>query len=274
MIIYDILKLEGELWGTVLPNGTATGLARYLIEDRIDMSSLQHFCGSEMHFALRCSRYRPQIQSGAKRLTAKRAKQSFRPTLFVRKREKYDRTFGNDGHSLMLKRPGRKLQWTGLISPYKYEAWLAVGATLITATIILGLCLKYSSGKKIDWTLHFLDALHPLCGRNMMLPGFNAAHLGGRLVQHQLSVTCNNRLELIVCREKNLSLEIFLLTYCLACLVINTGYEGNLKSHLSAVVLPPPLRTLKDFGEDGGYRDILSQCSDKKTKASKRSSCS
>ena len=80
----------------------------------------------------------------------------------------------------MLQRPGRKLQWTGLLAPYTYEAWITIACTLICSTIMLGICLKISNReKKTDWTLHFLDSLHPLCGRNMMLPGFNAAHLGG-----------------------------------------------------------------------------------------------
>ena len=48
-----------------------------------------------------------------------------------------------------------------------------------------------------------------------------------------------------------------MITYCLACLVLNTGYEGNLKSHLSAIKLPPPLKTLKEFAEDGTYENIL-----------------
>ena len=74
---------------------------------------------------------------------------------------------------VLLERPGRRI-----LSPYRYEAWIAIVATLILTAIVLGTCNKISDPSgKIDWTLHFLDALHPMCGRNMMLPGFEAKHL-------------------------------------------------------------------------------------------------
>ena len=89
------------------------------------------------------------------------------------------RSYKDDGFALMVQRPGGKLQWTGIVNPYSLEAWLAILSTLIIATIVLGFCLKNSKrNQPVDWTIHFLDALHPLCGRNMMKPGFNAAHLG------------------------------------------------------------------------------------------------
>ena len=57
-----------------------------------------------------------------------------------------------------------------------------------------------------SWSsLHFLDALNPLTGRNMTVPGFNAAHLGKE--------------------GKILGFEIFLIVYSLACVVINTGMK-------------------------------------------------
>ena len=62
--------------------------------------------------------------------------------------------------------------------------------------------------------------------------------------------------------SKNLSLEIFLVTYGLACVVINTGYEGNLKSHLSAAVLPPPINTLEEFAIKGVFEEIYYFASD------------
>ena len=71
------------------------------------------------------------------------------------------------------------MQWTGLLRPYTYNAWIAIAITIVVVALILGICLKFSNpDKKTDWTLHFLDALHPMCGRNMMLPGLGAAHLG------------------------------------------------------------------------------------------------
>ena len=57
MLVLDIVQLEGEMWGNVYPNGSSTGLNNYLIEDKIDLSSLQHFCGMELHPNLLCSRY-------------------------------------------------------------------------------------------------------------------------------------------------------------------------------------------------------------------------
>ena len=61
----------------------------------------------------------------------------------------------------------------------------------------------------------------------------------------------------LLCRKKVFPLDIFLITYCLACVVINTGYEGNMKSHLSAIVLPPPITTLQEFADFGVYKDII-----------------
>ena len=90
-----------------------------------------------------------------------------------------NRTYKDDGYALMLKKPSGRLQWEGIVMPFTLEVWIALGITIICAGIILALCIKQSKpNKDIDWTLHFLDVLHPMCGRNMMLPGFKASHLG------------------------------------------------------------------------------------------------
>ena len=132
----------------------------------------------------------------------------------------------------MLPKPGSKLQWKGLLNPYTYQVWIAIAATLVIATATLGLLLKYPQRRgNADWGLHFLDALHPLCGRNMT------------------TLTAN--------RRRKASLEVFLLTYILCCVVINTSYEGNMKSHLSATVRPAPVKSLQDFRKRAVFRDIL-----------------
>ena len=53
--------------------------------------------------------------------------------------------------------------------------------------------------------------------------------------------------KIFVCSKKLLSFEIFLIIYCMACVVINTAYEGTLKSHLAVVKEPKPLQTLMDM---------------------------
>ena len=83
-----------------------------------------------------------------------------------------------DGILPMLRRPPPSPTWTGIINPYRMEAWIGICVMLVVVTVVLGVCARVVLGKKsIDWTLHFLDALHPVCGRNMLVPGFNAAHL-------------------------------------------------------------------------------------------------
>ena len=133
-----------------------------------------------------------------------------------------------DGAVVSLPKPKPTPTWQGLITPYGKWAWLAIAGNLIVTTLVLGFCHKLSlNWKENDWPLHFLDAFHPLNGRPMGVLGFNAAHLGQD--------------------KKILPFEIFLLTYSLACLVINTGYEGNLKSHLTAITYPPNVKTLAEF---------------------------
>ena len=44
-----------------------------------------------------------------------------------------------------------------------------------------------------------------------------------------------------------MSFEIFLVIYCVACVVINTAYEGTLKSHLISIKRPKPLETLAEL---------------------------
>ena len=56
IIIYDILHLEGAMWGNIFPDGTATGLAKYIINDVVDVASLENFCAYYVHRKIVCSR--------------------------------------------------------------------------------------------------------------------------------------------------------------------------------------------------------------------------
>ena len=195
-------KERGSLWGTLFLNGTATGLLRYILEYKTDMTSLANYCGYYQHRLIQCS-----------------IMHDF------------------DGLVAVLQRPKPRPTWQGLLTPYQKWAWMSIAATLIVTTLILGICQRLTlNTKKNDWPLHFLDALHPMTGRPMGLPGFNAAHLGKD--------------------RKILAFEIFLVVYSMACLVINTGYEGNLKSHLAATVYPTAVKTLKDFTQQP-FKDII-----------------
>ena len=46
----DIVQAEGDAWwGTKYPNGTVTGLLKYIMEYKTDVSALQNYCS--YHFA-------------------------------------------------------------------------------------------------------------------------------------------------------------------------------------------------------------------------------
>ena len=190
----DVLQFGKDMWGGDLGNGSFTGLLKVLLElTNVDATNLQHMCGYVLHPHLICSN-----------------------------------SYNYDGVTLALLKEPPAATWMGLITPYHWHAWLGILALLLVTTLVLGTCNRLSlSTGKFDWPLHFLDALNPMAGRPMCIPGFNAAHLGGD--------------------KKILGFEVFLITYSLACVVINTGYEGNLKSHLMAEVKPKLINSLVEF---------------------------
>lgn len=51
----DSVAETGVLWGTVLPNGTATGLVKYILDYKIDISSMQNYCAYTLHPKIQCS---------------------------------------------------------------------------------------------------------------------------------------------------------------------------------------------------------------------------
>ena len=139
----DVLKETGFLWGTLYRNGSSTGLVKLIMEHRVDIAT-SILCGIRLHRNLFCST-------------------AFEFTGFV----------------ALLRKPQSSPSWMGMLSPFDKYTWLAILGSVIVTMFILGICMKQSvKNKKVDWTLHFLDALHPMCGRNMALPGLNAAHLG------------------------------------------------------------------------------------------------
>ena len=205
----DALPYDPTYWGRALTNGSFTGLLYLLLEvSYVDVTSMQHMCGFIIHPNLQCSH-----------------------------------AYDYDGLALAAKRPPPLASWTGIITPYNSDAWLGIACLLIVATLVLGTCHKLSiNNAKMDWSLHFLDALNPMTGRNMTVPGFDAAHLGKE--------------------KKILGFEIFLIIYSLACVVINTGYEGNLKSHLMAKKFPKPIQDWRELYDQAhlykGFYDVRS----------------
>ena len=86
-----------------------------------------------------------------------------------------------DGLLPMLQRPKPKASWLGLVTLYTPIAWVAIVGALFAGTIVIGICTRLSNrSAKYNWSLHFLDALNPMTGRPMSMPGFHAAHLGGQ----------------------------------------------------------------------------------------------
>ena len=97
----------------------------------------------------------------------------------VHRRMDCSTVFGYDGFAALMQKPKPLPMWLGPILPFDKYSWLAILGVLILATLIMGFCMKFVvKFKRVDWTIHFLDALHPMCGRNMALPGLNASHLG------------------------------------------------------------------------------------------------
>ena len=207
---WDAFSFSASIWGRYFANnGTHDGLLHMVLDaDIVDVTNMQHMCGYYIHPHLQCSH-----------------------------------AYYYDSLRFALKLPPPLASWMGLITPYHMDAWLGIAGLLVITTIVLGTCHKLSLGGKTDWPLHFLDALHPICGRNMAVPGFDAAHLGRN--------------------KKILGFEIFLIIYSLACVVINTGYEGNLKSHLMAKQLPVPIQTFDElYNQAGSYKEYFDVRSD------------
>lgn len=139
----DAYHQEGAIWGTLFKNGSSTGLTKLVIIHEIDLA-VGMYCGVRLHRNLYCSEV-----------------------------IKYD------GYAALLLKPKPLPTWLGIILPFDMYTWFGILATIFSTTLILGVCVKYVlKSEKIDWTLHFLDAFHPMCGRNMTLPGLSAAHLG------------------------------------------------------------------------------------------------
>ena len=139
----DVLYEEGILWGTLYKNGTSTGMVKLILEHRADLT-LPILCGVRIHRNLACST-----------------------------------SVEFDGFSAFRLKPEPFPTWQGLLLPFDLPTWFAILGSVMVTTVILAFCTKYSLNKdKMDWPLHFLDAFHPMCGRNMAVPGFNAAHLG------------------------------------------------------------------------------------------------
>lgn len=139
----NVMHEDGKLWGTLFDNGSSTGMVMLILERRVDLATCV-WCGIRQHRNLGCSI-----------------------------------GIAHDGYVALLLKAKPVPAWMGLILPFDGYTWLGIGCTLAATTLILGFCMKYViQGKEVDWTLHCLDALHPMCGRNMLLPGLQAAHLG------------------------------------------------------------------------------------------------
>ena len=145
---FDVLHQENLLWGTLYYHEnndtyTPTGMVKMIMEYQVDVTTAI-YCGLREHRSLGCSI-----------------------------------AIEYDGFAGLLLKPKPLPNYLGIILPFDIYTWVAILGTVLVTTLILGVCLKYIlKSQEVDWTLHFLDALHPMCGRNMLLPGLQAAHLG------------------------------------------------------------------------------------------------
>ena len=141
---HDKLKLkwtdawyqEGVFWGTLYKNGTSTGQVKLILEHQVDVATCI-FCGIRLHRNLACS-------------TA----------------------LNFDGITAMTPKLKPLPSWMGHLRPFQVTVWMGISITIILVTIIFGLFAKLSNSHqmKVDFTLHFMDALHPMSGRNMIIP--------------------------------------------------------------------------------------------------------
>ena len=77
--------------------------------------------------------------------------------------------FSFDGYGAITPKIKPLPSWMGMMTPFQWPVWTLVFATLFAVTLTLGLFAKRSQpDKEIDWTLHFLDSLHPICGTKGM----------------------------------------------------------------------------------------------------------
>ena len=139
----DVLYEEGDLWGGILPNGSTSGQAKVLYENRADIGIGEVFCGFKFdHFnKLSCSW-----------------------------------SYDFDGLLTLIQKPKQQDNWLGIVTPYTSMAWACIGLSLVVSTLVI---MFYSiiSGKRIDITMYFLDALNPMAGRPMSQPGFQAKRI-------------------------------------------------------------------------------------------------
>ena len=150
------------------------------------------------------------------------------------------REYGFDGLVPMLKRPKPLPSWLGIVTPFQTQVWIATIGSLIISATMLAICthyLKLSSPN--DWSLHFLVALNPLLGTYTYL---------GPIERARLANVDNTRMW---------AFNAFLMSYFLSSFVIHAGYEGSLKSHLTAVISPKPIQTLDEFAKSDSYSDII-----------------
>ena len=139
----DVVHQEGILWGTLYENGSSTGMVKLIMEYQVDLSTA-FLCGILEHRNLACTR-----------------------------------SFLFEGLSVMVPKAKPMPSWLGILLPFNLSVWFLILTIVFISGFIFGICSLLSKPtKKVDWTMHFLDALHPMCGRNMTIPGFNAAHLG------------------------------------------------------------------------------------------------
>ena len=145
----DVIYQERTIWGTIYENGSSTGMVKLIMEHQVDLTT-PILCGVRNHRNLACSN-----------------------------------AFSFDGYGAITPKIKPLPSWMGMMTPFQWPVWTLVFATLFAVTLTLGLFAKRSQpDKEIDWTLHFLDSLHPICGRNMLVPGFKAAHLSKGYIMH------------------------------------------------------------------------------------------
>ena len=139
----DVLYEEGGLWGGILPNGSTSGQAKVLYEHRADVGIGEIFCGFKFDY------FNKQSCSWS-----------------------YD----FDGLLTLIQEPKQHDNWLGIVTPYTSMTWGCISLSLIAATLVI-MFYNMVFGRRIDITMHFLDALNPMAGRPMSQPGFQAKRI-------------------------------------------------------------------------------------------------
>lgn len=139
----DVLHETGELWGSVLPDGSSSGQVKILYQFEADVGIGEILCGFKFDYLNRLS---------------------------------CSWTYHFDGLLTLIQKPKSQRNYLGIVTPYTTVVWGCVCVTLLVATLVI-MFEQFTSTGGFDIMVNFLDAFNPMAGRPMSKPGFQAKRI-------------------------------------------------------------------------------------------------